>query len=71
MGPGVLRPLSPSWEHSVRRTKDSVVRSERASADSTRTFWREAGVSDLGMVSLLAVADCDDIFEVAKAFRRG
>jgi hypothetical protein len=47
------------------------VRSERASADDARTFLREAGVSGRGMESLLAVADCEDIFEVAKAFSRG
>lgn len=68
IGAGVLRPLSPSWEHNVRRIKDNVARSESASAGETRAFWRETGVSFLEMKSLLVDADCEDIFEVAGAF---
>jgi len=68
MGASVLRPLSPSCEHNVRRIKDSVARSERASVGEPRAFCREAGVSGLETGSFFAEADCEDIFEVAEAF---
>lgn len=57
IGAGVLRPLSPSWVHNVRRIKNIVARSERGSAEISRVLGRFAGVAGLAMGSFRAAAD--------------
>lgn len=66
----MLRPLSPNCEHNVRRIKNRVARSDRASIEVMRALWRLAG--DLERGFLVADADCEDMFEVvAWALGRG
>lgn len=72
MGAGVLRPFSPSCEHSVRRMRVRVAFSEYGSDVGGRVLCRLIGVAGLDSDSLLvADADCEDTFEVAKDLERG
>ena len=71
IGAGVLRPFSPSCEHSVRRIRKRVARSDSGSADGSRALWRDKGVWGLEAGSLEADADCEETLEVARALRRG
>lgn len=72
MGAGVLRPFSPSCEHNVRRMRVRVAFSEYGSEAGGRVLCRLIGVAGLDSDSLLvADADCEDTFEVAKDLDRG
>ena len=71
IGAGVLRPFSPSCEHSVRRIKNRVARSERGSAGGRRAFEREVGVSGLKRESFDPKGGRDDMFEVGVDLGRG
>lgn len=72
IGAGVLRPFSPSWEHNVRRIRNRVARSDSGSDEGGRVLRRVIGVAGRDWGSLLvADADCEDTFEVAKDLERG
>lgn len=71
IGCGVLRPFSPVCEHNVRRIRNRVARSDNESEGAGCVLRRVIGVSGRDIGSLVADADCEDTFEVARDLERG